>query len=216
MNMQGWLSTGLLVLCVLHGAAALAAGANGSSRVQCWTDKNGQRACGDSVPPEYVHQQREIFDDQGRVRQIKPREKTAAEIAAEEAAAKEADAAAQRAQKQRDYDRFLLSTYNSDKEIERARDERVAMVDGRQKLTEKAIADNEKAIAQQQSRIDNVRKSGKTPGEVLTKKLAELQQTLADNKTALGNYATEKQQISDKYNADLARYRELNKPPTTP
>jgi hypothetical protein len=214
MNMQRWMSAAVVLVCALHGATALAAGGGSkSNRVQCWTDKLGQRACGDSIPPEYVHQQRQVFDEQGRVRQIKPREKTAVEIAAEEAAAREAEAAALRAQKQRDYDRFLLSTYNSDKDIERARDERIAMLDGRGKLTEKTIEDNEKAIAQQQRRIDNASKGDKKPGVALTKKLAELQQTLAENKAALANIATEKQQIGDKYNADLARYRELNQQP---
>src|SRR3546814_1904479 len=84
---------------------------------------------------------RSVFDEQGRVRQVKPREKTEAEVAAEEAAARAADELAQKQQKQRDYDRFLLSTYNSDKDIERARDERITMLDGREKPVEKSIAE---------------------------------------------------------------------------
>lgn len=184
--------------------------------VQCWTDKQGHRACGDSVPPQYAKQQREVFDEQGRVRQVKPREKTEAEVAAEEQAKREADELALKQQKQRDYDRFLLSTYNSEKDIERARDERITMLDGREKLIEKSVSDNQKAIEQQQARIDHITKSGKTPGVALTKKLDELKQTLADNKAALAGYGTEKQQISDKYNADLARYHALSAAPAKP
>ncbi|HEY9545589.1 MAG TPA: hypothetical protein VIR56_06265, partial [Solimonas sp.] len=164
----------------------------------------------------YAKQQREVFDEQGRVRQVKPREKTEAEVAAEEAAARAADELAQKQQKQRDYDRFLLSTYNSDKDIERARDERITMLDGREKLVEKSIADNQKAIDQQQTRIDNITKAGKTPGAALTKKLGELKQTLADNQAALAGYGTEKQQIAAKYNADLARYQTLNEQSVKP
>lgn len=204
-----------IAAALLCGSAVAAPPAqpNVSKRVQCWTDRNGHRACGDTVPPEYVRQERQVFDEQGRVRQVVPREKTAAEIAAEEKAKAEADAAAQRAQKRRDYDRFLLSTYNEPKDIERARDERVAMLDGRRSLIEKSIADNEKAVQQQQARIDGVQKNGKTPGPALTKKLEDLQQTLVANRKALTDIAVERQQISDKYNADLARYRELKSEP---
>lgn len=200
----------------LLGNGLLATSAMAAGDVQCWTDNQGHRACGDSVPPQYAKQQREVFDVQGRVRQVKPREKTAAEVAAEEQARREADELAFKQQKQHDYDRFLLSTYNSEKDIKRARDERITMLVGREKLVEKSIGDNQKAIDQQQTRIDNITRGGKTPGVALTKKLTELKQTLADNKAALASYGAEKQQINDKYNADLARYHELNAQPAQP
>lgn len=206
----------LLLAIGVVGGGLLSASAIAAGGVQCWTDNQGQRACGDSVPPQYARQQREVFDSQGRVRQVKPREKTEAEVAAEEKAKREADALALKQQKQRDYDRFLLSTYNSEKEIEHARDERITMLDGRQRLVAKSVADNQKAIDQQQRLIDNLTKAGKKPGVALTRKLDELKQTLTDNKAALANYAAEKQQVTDKYNADLARYRELNAEPDKP
>jgi hypothetical protein len=195
---------------VLSGRAANAADfAVGGKRVQCWTDNQGQRACGDAVPSQYVQKQREVFDDQGRVREVKPREKTAEEAEAEQQAAHDAAEAAQWAQKQRDYDHFLLSTYNDSSEIERARDERVAMLDGRQQLAEKLLADSRKAIEQQQARIDAVRRNGKTPGAALTTKLDELKKTMVGNQRVLDGFARDKQQVAEKYNADLARYREL-------
>lgn len=206
----------LLLAIGFVGGGLLSASAIAAGGVQCWTDNQGQRACGDSVPPQYARQRREVFDSQGRVRQVKPREKTEAEVAAEEKAKREADALALKQQKQRDYDRFLLSTYNSEKEIEHARDERITMLDGRQRLVAKSVADNQKAIDQQQRLIDNLTKAGKKPGVALTRKLDELKQTLTDNKAALANYAAEKQQVTDKYNADLARYRELNAEPDKP
>lgn len=190
---------------------ATAASAAEGRRVQCWTDNQGHRACGDTVPPQYANKERQVYDDQGRVRAVKPREKTEAEVEAEEQAAREAAEAAQRAQKQRDYDRFLLSTYSSDKDIEQARDERIAMLDGRQKLTEKALADNARAVDQQQARIDNIKSAGKTPPQSLVGKLEELKRNLDANRRALADFGDEKQRIADKYNADLARYRELRR-----
>lgn len=208
-------------LAVVLGAA-LSAGAVAAPpaaqnhRVQCWTDERGQRACGDSVPPQYVGQERQVFDEQGRVREVKPREKTDAEYAVEAQAAREREEAARRAQKQRDYDRFLLGTYNSEKDIERARDERIAMLDGRQRVAARTIADNEKAVAQQQARIDGLLKAGKTPGPGLTQKLEDLKRTLDANRQAYAEFDTEKREVAEKYGADLARYRELRAPQAAP
>src|SRR3546814_6976413 len=106
----------LLLAMTLVGGGLLSTSAIAAGGVQCWTDNQGHRACGDTVPPQYAKQQREVFDEQGRVRQVKPREKTEAEVAAEEAAARAADELAQKQQKQRDYDRFLLRTSKSDKD----------------------------------------------------------------------------------------------------
>ncbi|WP_154654885.1 hypothetical protein [Solimonas variicoloris] len=193
----------------LSAGAVAAPPAAQNHRVQCWTDERGQRACGDSVPPQYVGQERQVFDGQGRVREVKPREKTDAEYAAEAQAAREREEAARRAQKQRDYDRFLLGTYNSEKDIERARDERIAMLDGRQRLAARTIADNEKAVAQQQARIDGLLKAGKTPGSALTQKLEDLKRTLDANRQAHAEFDAEKREVAEKYGDDLARYRAL-------
>ena len=203
---------GLGFLSCAHAAPPPVSG----KRVQCWTDDQGQRACGDSIPPQYAKQQREIFDAQGRIREIKPREKTAAEIAAEEQAARDKAEAALQAQKRRDYDRFLLGTYNRDKDIERARDERLAILDGRSKLIEKALSDNDRAIAQQQARVDNAGKDGKQPSTALTRKLEDLKQTREANQRSLSELAAEKQKTTDKYAADLARFRELRGEPAAP
>ncbi|MFT4047193.1 MAG: hypothetical protein QM661_10940 [Solimonas sp.] len=194
---------------MLLGLTVGLAPASSGQRVQCWTDSTGQRACGDTVPPQYAQQQREIYDDQGRVRQVRPREKTSAEIAAEEKAQRDQAEAVLKAQQQRDYDRFLLGTYNRDRDIEKARDERLTQLEGRQTLIEKQLADNEKAIAQQQARVDAAGKDGKTPPPALTRKLAELQQTRDGNRQALADIAADQQKTTDKYAADLARFREL-------
>lgn len=214
--MRGLSTRGWAVLGLMLSAGAAAQPAAQSHRVQCWTDERGQRACGDSVPPQYVGQERQVFDGQGRVREVRPREKTDAEYAAEMQAAREREEAAKRAQKQRDYDRFLLGTYNSEKDIEHARNERIAMLDGRQRVAARTIDDNEKAVAQQQARIDALVKAGKTPGPGLTQKLDDLKRTLEANRQAHAEFDAEKREVAEKYGADLARYRALRAPPAAP
>ncbi len=77
-------SVAVMALIWWLGTPAALAVQTVAKRVQCWTDERGQRACGDAVPPQYVRRERQVFDDQGRVRQIKPREKTVEEVAAEQ------------------------------------------------------------------------------------------------------------------------------------
>lgn len=201
--------TAAVLAVAMLGAMGPAQAQTQTKRVQCWTDDKGQRACGDRVPPQYAKQERQIFDAQGRVVQTRPREKTDAELAADEAAARAAAERRQREQKEQDYDRFLLSTFNSVADLERARDERLQILTGRRQLLDRTIADNEKAVAQQQQRVGNAGKNNKkVPGE-MTKKLGELRQTLIDNRQAAEQIDAEKRQISDKYAADIARYRHL-------
>lgn len=194
------------MLCV---ALLAASGAAHAQRVQCWTDDKGQRACGDRVPPQYARQERQVFDAQGRVVQTRPREKTAAELDAEAQATQSAALQREREQRQQDYDRFLLSTFNSVADLERARDERLQILNGRRQLLDRSIAESEKAVTQQQRRIGNAAKDGKTPPAAMNKKLSELQQTLSDGRQAVTQIDAEKLQINGKYAADIERYRQL-------
>ena len=194
------------MLCV---AMLGASGIVQAQRVQCWTDDKGQRACADRVPPQYAKQERQIFDAQGRVLQTRPREKTAAELEAEAQSAQSAALQREREQRQQDYDRFLLSTFNSVSDLERARDERLQIHDGRRQLLDRSIAESEKAVTQQQRRIGNAAKDGKTPPATMSKKLAELQQSLRDGRQAVTQIDAEKLQINGKYAADIERYRQL-------
>jgi hypothetical protein len=43
----------------------------GSARIQCWTDDQGHRACGNAVPTQYANKEREVFNARGRVVETK-------------------------------------------------------------------------------------------------------------------------------------------------
>lgn len=197
------------MISAVQAAPAKGAAAAPSQRVVCWTDERGQRACGDRVPPQYAKQERQIFDAQGRVVQTKAREKTADEVAAEEEAIRRAEALKVDEQKARERDRFLLTTYESSKDIQRARDERVQILEGRKLLVEKNIIDNEKAIQQQKARLANLEKSGKKVTPVQAKKLAELQKTLESNRRSLDSTQADLEETKAKYDADIERYETL-------
>lgn len=205
--------TGVAVVAVMviaggaHAAAAPTAPAN--QRVQCWTDERGQRSCGDRVPPQYAKQERQIFDRQGRVVQTREREKTAEEFAAEAEAKQRAELLKRDEQKARDYDRFLLTSFEGVKDLERARDERLQILEGRARLLEKSITENDKALAQQRARLASLKKNGKPVPTTLGKRLKDLETAEVNNRKALEALKLDQEETRSKYAADIERYQTL-------
>lgn len=194
---------GMLMLSAGLQATAVA----GMKQIQCWTDDKGARMCGDTVPPQYAKKEREIFNRQGIVVGKKQRELTPEEAAEEKRKADEAAAELKRIQEQAAYDKFLTDTYDSSKELESARKLREQTLDGRIGLAQKAIADNEKTLADLRGRVD---KSGKKqPDKKLQDQIKKFETSLADNKTSVVQLQQEKEKMVDKFNKDIARFKEL-------
>ena len=126
--------TYLVALCCF--AAALP---SWGQRLYKWVDENGVTHYGDSVPPQYAEQDRDILNTQGVVVDreqglITEEERAeAARLAAIENAEREKKEAAARR------DQILLTTYLSVEEIEMLRDRRVELLDARIKVTEQYL-----------------------------------------------------------------------------
>jgi hypothetical protein len=180
-------------------------------RIQCWTDKNGQRMCGDRVPPEYAGQKRQVFED-GRVVDTIRAAKTPEEIAEEQRQKEQAE----KARKQAEYDRALLETYRSAKDIEAMRDERVAMIELRLRAAEKNAADTDKSLESLRARAEARAKEGKPVDEKLAKQIREFERAQKHNEKALARYRKERDEVAHRFNGDLARYRELRGIPAPP
>ena len=96
-----------LALLLAFACAAAAASAQNSNDkggvVYRWVDEHGVVHYGDTVPPQYARDKREMLNNEGVVVGHVDAEKTPAQLAAQER-----ERARLSAQKQRDY--FLLST----------------------------------------------------------------------------------------------------------
>lgn len=198
-----------LVLAGLLLAATAQAQPSGGRKYSCWTDEQGHRACGDRVPPESAKQGRKVFGKDGRVVQTVPRELSPEEQVEANRQA-EAAAAAKRAREAAvAYDRFLLDTYSSVRDIERARDERIITLDGRLRLTEQAIAGDEKSLAGLNTQAEGLLKQGKTPDKKLRRQILGVQKTLNDNRNAAEQIKTDRSALEAKFTRDMQRYQEL-------
>ncbi|MEC9362185.1 hypothetical protein [Sinimarinibacterium flocculans] len=199
---------------VIGGMPMLMAEAAGS--IVCWTDENGRRACGDRVPPQYARQERKVYDDAGRVVQTLPRQKTPEEIEAEARRAADLEARRRRAAEQAAYDRFLLTTFADVGELEKTRDNRLQTLDGRLNLARDTLRENRRGVEQLKGQIADVEEAGRKVPSRLTRQLETFETAVEDNRRAVGKLREERDVIRDKFDRDIARYRELKGLGATP
>jgi hypothetical protein len=195
---------------LLLSVAALAVQAQSSApkKFQCWTDEKGQRACGDRVPPQYAKEQRQVFDSQGRVIEIREREKTPEELAEAQRQAAEAAEAQRKQEAEAAYDRFLRDSYSGVKDLERARNERLATLDGRSNLARQAVEGDEKSKAQLQTRIELQTKNGR-PVEELQKQMRAVDKTLRENRAGIDQMQKDRERVCAEFHRDIVRYQAL-------
>lgn len=179
------------------------------AKIQCWTDAQGNRACGDQVPPQYAKVQRDVVNSQGIVVNTEARQKTPEEIAQEEKQAAEQKAARQAAEQRAAYDRFLIGTYNSVDDIKAARDLRIQAIDGRLNLVRKSVSDSRDTLKGLLQQRDSVTSAGKKPNAALLKQIAKFQKSEIDGQNAMTQLTAEHEQTQAKFDADIARYQQL-------
>lgn len=175
------------------------------AKITC-CEANGQRFCGDPMPPQCYDKARKEFGKGGTAKVIE------APLTAEQAAAREEEKERKKeeerkAAEQRRKDRALLDSYTSEKEIDKARD--------------RAIADIEKNAEQAKNRLESAQKKQKRLAqekEFYAKKTlpAALQAQIKDNEAeiaaqqkAIAEKDAKVAEVTAKFEADKARYLKL-------
>jgi hypothetical protein len=181
-------------------AAAPAPNNDPGKLVQCWTDDHGNRVCGDRVPPGDARRARELYDRRGVVKRVVAAQKSPEEYAAAEQARRDAEARGAK-------DRFLLQTYQTPEEIERARDDRLSALDGRLELARKNLNDSAAAL-------DDLRKRSADPNDAkaaawLHNQIATFDKAHTDNQTAIDSILAERAKTTADFNQQVTRFREL-------
>ena len=203
----------VVVIAVCAALAALPAEAQkgGKKAIQCWTDKNGQRMCGDAVPQEYAGQKRDVMKD-GRVVNTIDASKSAEERDAE----KRKQAAALEQQKAAEYDRALLEMYRTQSDIVATRDERISLVDNRIQAAQKTASDTDKSLAGLRARAEAQQQKENQVDPGLAKQIKQFEKSQEDNAKALDRYNKERDALRVKYEKDYMRFGELRGLPATP
>lgn len=194
-----------LIMISLLGVSQMA-----QARIKCWTNKDGVRECGESVPPEYAQKSHQELSDQGTVIEEQARAKTPEELAAE---AKKAAAEAEKQrllEEQKKEDNILLQTFSNVDDIKLVRDEQLGAVEANIKVTmkrnEKIQEDLDKRIAQAAAQ----ERAGKTPNQDLLDDIESLRRQLSTNNKFIEDRQEEIKGITADYDKKIARFKELH------
>jgi hypothetical protein len=197
---------GLLAALVLQPLVAHAG-------IKCWTNKEGVRECGNAVPPEFAQGGHEEKRANGIVLRKQERSKTPEEVAAErdrraaDAKAKAASEAA--AAKQAAADRVLLDTFSSEDDLMLARDGQLTNVESLIKVTESHVKKLDRQLDQMIGQAADIEKRGRKVPENLTNNIENVRGQIDEQKLFIEAKRLEQKTIGAKFDADIARFREL-------
>lgn len=193
-------------------AAALLAPAH--ARLFKWVDDQGTVHYSDSLPADEAQRRRdrEIKSETGVTVDVIEAPPTPEELEARRRAERAAEAAAQVRREQERRDRNLLMTFQSAEEIEQARDSRLQVIDSQAQLIEQRTETLlERREAERERAVRLERSGGGDPGPVY-ERIAELDRRIEQNRRAIAEKKADKARIRERFNRDLARFRELTGP----
>lgn len=186
---------------------AISPGVYGASLFK-WVDKEGNTHFGDTIPAEYVKEKHEEISHTGRVTVAHERSKTKKELRI----AQEQKKQAERLEKERltkksiidEYDRILLDTYLTEKDLSRTKDRRIATIAGTIRLTEDNIKLLNKTIDQFSIEVKEHNDEKNIWRQL---KIAKAQ--LSDYKNFIFKKKKEQDHIRTTFDQDLERFRTL-------
>jgi hypothetical protein len=198
------------LLVALCAGLAHAQSGKDKTKLYRWVDKDGQVHYGDRVPPEYAEQDRDILNRQG-VPIAREQGLITAEEAAEQAAIEKA---ARDEQKRKLRDRVLLQTYQSVRELEVLRDNRLELVDAQLTIQEQSLANLRAQRIQLQKHASRYAPVNKDPKalplpEEIASDLTRATSDIATQEANLIKRREERENIRLTFEADIKRYKEL-------
>jgi hypothetical protein len=193
---------------IVPACLLLAAGPLAAEKVYKWVDEDGVVHYGDALPPKAAGRGHKVLNDQGIAVEDVAAAKSAEQIAEEARLAEAAREAAKR-------DQVLLDTYLSVNEIEHLRDRRVELLEAQNRVTEKYMADLAQRLGQLQSeaaRIQAGEQGAGAPPEIpdqLAAEIAHAERGLASYRREINARRQDQEEIRARFEADIARFREL-------
>jgi hypothetical protein len=173
-----------------------------------WVDEKGVVHYGDRLPGHYEDTENSVLNRQGVEIQRHDGPKTAEEIAAERERQ-------QQLVRQKQHDRFLMTTYASVADIEQLRDERLGQIQGQRSAAEQYVENLFSRLSSLQNRAMVFKPySPKPDARRMPDDLAEdLVRTLNEMRVQRGALAAKDEEealLRSQFEADIARYRELH------
>jgi len=178
------------------------------ANIQCWTDENGNRACGDFIPPQYSQAGFSVYTPEGiKIKEI-DRAPSADEIAAKE---RQKEKELQH-QEQRKKDEALLALFSTERDIELARAGALSSIDGQLQSLQTildGIKGNLEDLLLSYERSQDNESVTKNQLEAIQRNIARVKKRIADNEATLQNKLKERETINKEYDDYVQRYRDI-------
>jgi hypothetical protein len=172
-----------------------------------WVDEQGVTHFGDHIPPEYASQEQHIVNSLGVETERIEAQRTPEQMAAEEKKKFEAEQKANR-------DKNLLNTYVSVSEIERLRDQRLALLSDQIKVTGQFLEilnGRMKKLRVTSQRFRPYSNDPKAPSmsDQVAEDLVHVDNDIHTQEENLREKRSEEATMSKQFESDIARFKEL-------
>ena len=200
---KSWSAKLLCTSLLLSMSSALA------GKLYKWVDETGQIRYGDRVPPQYSKQSNETLNKQGVVIDRKARAKTEEEIAEEQRLAAIQAKKERKRQEQARQDRILLDTFTNEDEMILTRDGKIEAIEAEIRVTKSRTDKIKQRLTKQKLRAANLERAGKAVPATLQQSIRESRRQIRYNSDYVANRRKVQQEIRDKFERDIERFREL-------
>jgi hypothetical protein len=200
-----WVLSVLLLLATTSFSVG-AAPPNGR-KLYKWVDEQGITHFGDHIPPEYASQEQHVVNSQGVETERIEAQRTPEQMAAEEKKKFEAEQKTSR-------DKNLLNTYVSVSEIERLRDQRLALLSDQIKVTGQFLEilnGRMKKLRVGSQRFRPYSSDPKAPpmSDQVAEDLVRVGNDIHTQEENLREKRSEEATMSKQFESDIARFKEL-------
>lgn len=200
------LNLSILAICLLLPFSADAQ----NNKYYKWVDKDGNVHYGDSVPPEYAEQPKQVVNDQGVTVERLAGKKTEEQLLAERRAA-ELEA---QIELQNRADQALLATYINVDEIVMHRDRRVELYQAQARVTELYLRNAQRRLNSLERDAKRYKPYNSDPNAAtidagLLDDIEETKDTIRRQEENLGKYRASQEQIIARFEGDITRFKTL-------
>jgi hypothetical protein len=195
-----------------RGAASSQHGPPG--KLYRWTDDKGVVHYGDSIPPEYAKQDRNVLNSQGVNVGFEQGEVTPEQRAEKERQAAEAKQAQLQREETARRDKMLLETYISVSDIEDLRNRRLELLESQIKVTELYLANLRKRLVTLQEEASNykpyaTRENAPQIPENLATDISRTAGSINLYEETLSRTRSNQETVRNAFDSDIRRFKEL-------
>lgn len=174
-----------------------------------WVDENGAVYFSDQVPPDQVQHQRETMNEKARVLDKVDKAKTAEQMVQQKRLEALRQEQAKIIAKQAASDKVLLATYRSLEDINRALNNKLALLETEKKgLEANKQRFEQQLLLQQQQAANHERNAQKIP-EKLLKDIAATRQQIDFSSQELARHEQKREVLEKEFRADITRFEFL-------